>query len=674
MSLTPVYIASLLVTVSVSAAPLRLRSGQAELQIDERSHTRLLYKGAELAPFAASETVTVDGTRLDDFQRTRQRRRSVRNGMGAGNETVITGTSSGIEKQVTITTYDAFPEVFVFQVRYTNRATAPVRLDGWANHRYLLPSRAGEPAFWSFQSGSYSKRPAWFLPLKAGFRQDNFQGMNQADYGGGTPVADVWRRDAGLGIGHLDRKPKLVSLPVAMPDDKGAELHIEAKAGRTLAPGESFETLKTFVSAHSGDAFPTLQTYRRLMVAQGVRLPASPQAAFEPIWCAWGYRRDFQPAQIYGAMPVVKKLGFEWVTLDDGWQTAEGDWYVDRKKFPRGDVDMKAMVDRIHRDGFRAQLWWAPMSVDPGTDLIREHADWLLLDEKGQPAKITYWNAFYLCPALPAVRKNAADLVTKFIKEWGWDGLKLDGQYMNAAPPCYNPAHKHADPNESGEAVPEFFQSIFEAALAAKPDAVVEFCPCGTSYSFFTLPYQNMAVASDPLDSWQIRTKGKALKALMGDQIAYFGDHVELSDGREDFASSVGIGAVIGTEFTWPVGTGPLDRSGQRRNDLTPEREQAWAKWVNVYKEKMLPKGEYLGGLYDIGFDRPETHAIRKDGKLYYGFYGSYRGNVELRGLRKGRYRVRDYVNGQDLGVVTGPVGSLGVRFEKSLLLEASPE
>ena len=129
----------------------------------------------------------------------------------------------------------------------------------------------------------------------------------------------------------------------------------------------------------------------------------------------------------------------------------------------------------------------------------------------------------------------------------------------------------------------------------------MEFCPCGTSYSFFTLPYQNMAVASDPRDSWQVRSKGKTLKALMGDRVAYFGDHVELSDDRQDFASSVGIGAVIGTEFTWPVGSGPAGRDGQRRNDLTPEREAIWSKWVGIYKSKMLSGGQYLGGLYDIG-------------------------------------------------------------------------
>ena len=38
----------------------------------------------------------------------------------------------------------------------------------------------------------------------------------------------------------------------------------------------------------------------------------------------------------------------------------------------------------------------------------------------------------------------------------------------------------------------------------------------------------------------------------------------------------------------------------------------------------MLSRGEYLGDLYDIGFDRPESHAIRKDGQMYYAFYARH--------------------------------------------------
>ena len=38
----------------------------------------------------------------------------------------------------------------------------------------------------------------------------------------------------------------------------------------------------------------------------------------------------------------------------------------------------------------------------------------------------------------------------------------------------------------------------------------------------------------------------------MGDSIPYFGDHVELSDGADDFASTVGVGGVLGTQFVIP--------------------------------------------------------------------------------------------------------------------------
>ncbi len=51
--------------------------------------------------------------------------------------------------------------------------------------------------------------------------------------------------------------------------------------------------------------------------------------------------------------------------LDDGWQTSEGDWKVDRTKFPRGDADMKACADRIKAAGMRPRLWLAPLAVTP---------------------------------------------------------------------------------------------------------------------------------------------------------------------------------------------------------------------------------------------------------------------------------------------------------------------
>ena len=81
------------------------------------------------------------------------------------------------------------------------------------------------------------------------------------------------------------------------------------------------------------------------------------------------------------------------------------------------------------------------------------------------------------------------------------------------------------------------------------------------------------------------------------------------------------------------------------------------------------------GTLYDIGFDRPETHVVRKDGSLYYAFFApQWSGKITLRGLSGQAYRVTDYVDGKDLGTVRGPAATLDVQFEKYLLLQAKPE
>ena len=179
----------------------------------------------------------------------------------------------------------------------------------------------------------------------------------------------------------------------------------------------------------------------------------------------------------------------------------------------------------------------------------------------------------------------------------------------------------------------------------------------------------NQSVASDPLSSWQVRLKGKTIKALAGESAAYAGDHVELSDEQSDFASTVGVGAVVSTKFTLPG-----ENVAARPYVLTAEKEAVWRKWIGLYNDKMLPKGEYLGELYDIGFDRPETHAIRKNGSLFYAFYADkYSGEIELRGLDARKYQLVDYVSETNLGVVSGPVAKIQVDFEEHLLVEARP-
>ncbi|MDI9690727.1 alpha-galactosidase, partial [Burkholderia cenocepacia] len=61
----------------------------------------------------------------------------------------------------------------------------------------------------------------------------------------------------------------------------------------TLAPGATLDTPTAFVMLHDGDYFVALDTYRQMMGAQGFHAPRPPASAYEPIWCAWGYERQF---------------------------------------------------------------------------------------------------------------------------------------------------------------------------------------------------------------------------------------------------------------------------------------------------------------------------------------------------------------------------------------------
>jgi alpha-galactosidase len=488
--------------------------------------------------------------------------------------------------------------------------------------------------------------------------------MNAPDYGGGTPVVDVWRRDCGLAVGHVETVPKLVTLPLTVTK-AGARIAVECNQTVSLAPGESFTTFETFVAVHRGDFFATLDAYRRILAERGMPQSKVPPSAYEPVWCGWGYEKVFTVKQVLETLPKASEVGLVWAVPDDGWQTALGDWYLDPKKFPRGDADMVALVKAIRDVGMRPRLWIAPLAAEPKSDLLRDHADLLLLDKVGAPQDITGWNSLYLCPAYPETIARTKALVRKILVDWGYEGLKIDGQHLNAVAPCYNPAHKHARPEESFEKLQDFWKAIWEEAASINPNAVLEFCPCGTSYAFHSLPYMHQAVGSDPLSSWQVRHKGKAFKALMGPSTAYAGDHVELSDGGDDFASTVGVGGVVSTKFTWPYESEFL---------LTPQREAEWRKWIAIYKDKMLPMGSYLGGLYDIGFDKPEAHVISKDGRYYYAFYADrWDGPIELRGLGKGRYTVADYRTGTTVGQASVSANRLFVTFTRFLLLEATP-
>ncbi len=623
--------------------------------------------------------------------------------MGAGKRIEIPGEASDLSRAklkrlLILEVYDDFPNLLLSTTEYRNSGTTDFEIDRTVDqqHRFNagLANVSAQPyEMWSFQGSSYNWGKDDVRKLTRPFFQPNVMGgIVKGGYGGGIPVVAFWTRAVGEAVGHVETLPLTVSLPVSVASDRRVHAGLQISSAVTLKPGESYSTPRSFVVVYSGDFYQPLQIWSSVLQKEGWNLPKPSSEAYNVSWCGWGYEADVTPAQMLGTIPKLKEMGIKWATLDDRWFNNYGDWKPRPDTFP-GD-SIQHMVQDFHKQGMLVQLWWLPLGVEDGhgkyeehkylvSDVVREHPEWLILDKNGRHARMTR-DLAVLCPAVPEVQEYYKKLTEKFIRDWDFDGSKLDNIYT--VPECHNPAHHHKSPQDSVNAMADVYKTIFQTTRALKPQSVTQSCPCGTPPSLAWLPYMDQAVTADPVGAVQVRRRIKMYKALLGPEAAVYGDHVELSamtrsgkdwiEHGDDFASTIGTGGVVGTKFVWP------DAGIKFKNvNLTQQKEKHWKKWIAIYNQKMLSSGTFLP-LYTYGYDVPEAYAIQKDGKMYYSFFASnedvaWKGQVELRGLTPGTYHVLDYADNKDLGaihVTANQTATLKTEFKQHLLLEVSPQ
>lgn len=120
--------------------------------------------------------------------------------------------------------------------------------------------------------------------------------------------------------------------------------------------------------------------------------------------------------------------------IDDGYETAVGDWQIDKTKFPHG---LKPIVDKAHKNGLLAGLWIAPFAAERKSKFFKEKKELLLKDKKGH---LVYggvaWGGFYV---LDLDKKECRDYIKKYFDrvfdEYGFDMVKLDFLYAQAIIP-----------------------------------------------------------------------------------------------------------------------------------------------------------------------------------------------------------------------------------------------
>ena len=607
---------------------------------------------------------------------------------GDGLEAIIIGNYSKgdlkIKRQTRIFLPDKFPDVALFRTSYINLGSKNIHIDSVFSQRILLNRRLAEPSeqsykFATFQGGindwgvNYSL--IWLTP---GFRQDNFQGMHHTGkneiIGGGMPFIDIWGKTMGVAVAHLEKKPQWLSLPVQVRQDNTVEAGIVEKTDDKLGlqewlkPNESFQTVLSAVIFHHLDFYDPLQTYHALLSCRGIDiLKTSPKEAYEPYWKNWGFGKKFTLDQFYKLLPELKAIGINIANLDDGWFDYYGDWNVNNSqgKFPNGEKDMITFVDDLHKQGFKTNLWWYPLGVSPESQLAKERPDLLVQAEDGS-FPLDSRHLYQLCPAYEPARKYIQDLVVKFTEKWGFDGLYSDSRGLAAVPPCFNKAHNHKSSLESFQEVPQVFKVVYETLQKHNKNSFQEVCICATPHSPYNMPYYQIASASDPVNLFQVRRRIKVEKAIHGPTFCVGDCYQRPNDEwsgysvKQSFESAIGTGAQVTTFY----------------KDLDSSQLQEWKKWIPKYRELELSSAEYINK-YDIAFDKPEIHVIKKGSNLFYGIFADSISNTEpinLRGLEKDvEYSIYDYANEKQLGTINGNNPFIQVNFKNNLLIQLTP-
>ncbi len=152
------------------------------------------------------------------------------------------------------------------------------------------------------------------------------------------------------------------------------------------------------------------------------------------IWCSWyQYFTEVTEADMIENIDAIERLDLpvDVIQLDDGYQSAHGDWLTLTDRFD----SLQGIADRIKATGRRAGIWLAPFLVFPDSELARRHPDWLL-GGPNEPVHAGHnWNRDLL--ALDTTHPQAMEWITDLVATmhgWGYDFFKMDFVYAAALP------------------------------------------------------------------------------------------------------------------------------------------------------------------------------------------------------------------------------------------------
>jgi len=275
-------------------------------------------------------------------------------------------------------------------------------------------------------------------------------------------------------------------------------VHICAGQEKThlrLKPGESIRTPRMTVLAWTGDSSRAVNLWRRWYLAH--LLPRPDGQPLKPLLAcaATDEGEEFTAATEENQIRYIEKFKERGISpdvwwIDAGWYTCynqnherrwtiTGTWEPDAERFPSG---LKPISDCATRNGADLLVWFEPERVVPGSQLDRDHPEWLLRVKDDENLQSEWWraqsgNSRLLNLGNPECRQWLTDHVCRLIQA---NGIKIYRQDHNFAPLEYwrkNEAQDRQGVNEN--LYVQGYLRFWDDLLARNPGLWIDSCSSG---------------------------------------------------------------------------------------------------------------------------------------------------------------------------------------------------
>ena len=263
---------------------------------------------------------------------------------------------------------------------------------------------------------------------------------------------------------------------------------------RWLRQGEKWKSPGCFTVLYENNKDPysvinnTVQDFVRKYL--GVRIEQIPQKPMFVYNTWYPFQRDINEKMIYKLAQAASECGVEEFVIDDGWQINvnspmdkpeyQGDWEIDRKKFPNG---LKPVFDYIKSLGMKPGLWISLATADPSSIVYDEHPEWFVKGPHGEDVDLHNQKSSSRTACLGTDWYDYIKNKILFLeREYGLSYVKLDLSILSSAyvydkdrVGCYAENHScHKDWAESFDVIYSRCMQLFDELHRDAPDLFID--------------------------------------------------------------------------------------------------------------------------------------------------------------------------------------------------------